>query len=359
MLKRINNLDGLAGLAKDWDRLADRQQQPLLRHDWFVSAAEAFHGQDTLQVLAVERDGRVAAIAPLVEVRRGGFKWLELIGAGHLHEPCGLLHSDDLALEELLRAIARLGRPLHLQRLPVGSSAGTSFGQLPRSAGLRVRRRGSGAVYVPISGGWDDYYQGLSSKRRYDLRRARRRFGDARLETQLFCPAPEELDAAFATACQVEAASWKGRQGSSLLDNPRASRFFSQYLRRSAEAGTLRMAFLLVDGEPCAMQIAVEAYRRLWVLKIGYDERWARCSPGVLLTEATLQDAFERGLESYEFLGSPEAWLSMWTRESRPHESLILYPISVRGLAALTSDVGDFARRRLATRLRQRQQPAT
>ncbi len=46
---------------------------------------------------------------------------------------------------------------------------------------------------------------------------------------------------------------------------------------------SLRIAFLRIAGRPVAMQIAVERAQRLWLLKIGYDEEYARCSPGQLL----------------------------------------------------------------------------
>jgi CelD/BcsL family acetyltransferase involved in cellulose biosynthesis len=72
---------------------------------------------------------------------------------------------------------------------------------------------------------------------------------------------------------------------------------------------------------------------------MGYDERWAQCSPGIQLTLETIRYVFEQGLEGYEFLGSEESWQMTWPHDSRAFLTLALYPISIRGLVALTGDL--------------------
>ena len=85
---------------------------------------------------------------------------------------------------------------------------------------------------------------------------------------------------------------------------------------------------------------------------VHYDERFARCSPGIQLTHATIRYAFDRGLRSYEFLGSDEPWLQVWRPATRDHTSAILYPVNARGLLALGGDASRFAWSRLSRRPR-------
>src|SRR5207244_7317462 len=100
---------------------------------------------------------------------------------------------------------------------------------------------------------------------------------------------------------------------------------------------------LRIGGQAAAMQFAVEQGGALWLLKIGYDEAFARCSPGTLLTADTVRYAAARGLRCYEFLGGIESWTRMWTEHERSCVSVRAYPAAGRGLAALAADVAAVA----------------
>ena len=63
------------------------------------------------------------------------------------------------------------------------------------------------------------------------------------------------------------------------------------------------------------MQMAVEDGGGLWLLKIGYDRAYGRCSPGMLLMRETIRYAAEAGLGRYEFLGCSATWTRVWTRQ--------------------------------------------
>src|SRR3989454_167719 len=116
----------------------------------------------------------------------------------------------------------------------------------------------------------------------------------------------------LAESFRVEAAGWKGRTGSALLSDPHRRQFYEKYATIASEKGILRLSFIRIGGEVAATQIAVESGGRFWLLKVGYDERFARCSPGHLLMVETLRYAAERGLRTFEFLGSAEPWTQVW-----------------------------------------------
>jgi hypothetical protein len=63
--------------------------------------------------------------------------------------------------------------------------------------------------------------------------------------------------------------------------------------------------------------------------------------------------AAQSNLQSFELWGTPQAWMRSWPLVERPCTRLSLYPISLRGAAALATDVGA----KLADRIR-RIQPA-
>jgi CelD/BcsL family acetyltransferase involved in cellulose biosynthesis len=179
----------------------------------------------------------------------------------------------------------------------------------------------------------------LPKRRREDLRRAARRaerLGGASLVVHE--PSANEVDGLFEIAVSIEAESWKGRSGTALVSDVRRAAFYRRYARLAAEAGELRVALLRIDGEAAAMQLAVERDEGFWLLKIGYDERFADASPGQLLMLETLRWSAGRGLARYEFLGQSAPWTQAWTRLERQCAAVYAYPASPRGGFHLARD---------------------
>ena len=129
------------------------------------------------------------------------------------------------------------------------------------------------------------------------------------------------------------------------------ARFFHRYAATAAAQGILRLVFMRIAGRAVGMQIAVECARRFWLLKIGYDESVARCSPGNLLMLHTVQYAAARGLLSYEFLGGAAPWTATWTKTLRQCTVVRAYPFSAAGMTALSWDTGRWMYQRLKRRL--------
>jgi CelD/BcsL family acetyltransferase involved in cellulose biosynthesis len=105
----------------------------------------------------------------------------------------------------------------------------------------------------------------------------------------------------------------------------------------------LRLFFLKIDGKRIAARMAVVNGGRLWELKIGYDEAWSNCMPGILLTHETLRWAVESGLEAHEFLGQAEQWERHWPTEEDEYVSMRIYPLAPAGQLSLVRDVGQIA----------------
>jgi CelD/BcsL family acetyltransferase involved in cellulose biosynthesis len=94
------------------------------------------------------------------------------------------------------------------------------------------------------------------------------------------------------------------------------------------------------------MQFAVESAGSFWLLKIGYRQEFAQCSPGMLLIAETIRHAASRGLVSYEFLGNVDNWTRVWTLDEIQSVTIRAYPFRTRGVAALAVDAFQALRRR-------------
>jgi CelD/BcsL family acetyltransferase involved in cellulose biosynthesis len=140
-------------------------------------------------------------------------------------------------------------------------------------------------------------------------------------------------------AFEIEAANWKGREGSALTMDTLRGPFYRRYAAAASRTGCLRLCFLHLGEIVVAMQFAIECGGSFWLLKIGYRDEFARCSPGMLLIAETIRYAAARGLASYEFLGLAESWTRVWTHDERPSATVRAYPIGWRGMSALGVDV--------------------
>lgn len=344
----VQSLRALESLASEWEQLAARAELPTLGHAWALACARSICREDQLHIITIRRQGVLVAVAPLAREKRLGVLRLGLAGSSRLGEPSGLLYADREALAALAQAIVGSRLPVMLARIPASDPAVEELGLAASRRGLFVSQQVSGTVGVPIASSWEEYLARLSSRRRYDLRRARRRSEQAgRLTVRTETPGPDEVADLYAELVRIESAGWKQRAGSSLLLRRELREFFQTYASLLAGSGRVYFSFLELDSRPIAAQLSVECSHRLWVLKIGYDEQWSSCSPGWQLLAETMRFAFERRFHSYEFFGSDEPWLHGWITEPRHLGSIAFYPANGRGLCAFAADATGWLRSRL------------
>lgn len=310
------------------------------------ACAATFAREGELYVVVVGEPGQVTAIAPLVR-RRGRLESLQVLGVDELHEPTDFLFTEPAALIPLTEALARSRTPLFLQLCPADSPVVSALRKSYRWRGAVISRPARAHPWIRLDEDWMHPERQLSSRRRSDLKRARRIAETmGRVRCEVLAPTVDNLGPLLQEAFRVEAAGWKGREGSALSCDTTRGRFYEHYATLAAHKGILRLCFLRIGERATAMQLAVEWANRFWLLKIGYHESFARCSPGTLLILETVRYAAQRGLRSYEFLGTVEPWTQMWTRLERPCLSVAVYAAGSRGLAALAAEAAAVASRK-------------
>lgn len=347
----------LSRLAPAWSPLSARSGNPMLGYAWAAACAETFTTGRQLHVVVQQTPEGLRAVAPLVS-RQDGIPRLELLGVDELYEPMDFLFEEPAALSPLIAMLARSRTPLVLKRVLAPSPLVARLQQTYRWDGLMLTRQARGAPWIPLDAGWIHPESRLGAGQRAALMRAKRiaeRLGPVACEVHR--PAPHELGPLLAEAFDVEAAGWKGRAGSALVLDAERGAFYRRYAALAAAQGMLRVCFLRIAGRAAAMQLAVESGRRWWLLKIGFDEAFKKCSPGSLLMLETIRHAAGEGLQGYEFLGTDEPWTRLWTPFVHSCISLLVYPAGATGLAAFAADAAATARRRLDHFLEARHAP--
>ena len=338
-VETVNDLPSFLDLEEPWNLLVQEAgiPYPFLRHEWVRIWWECFGGGRELRIVLVRDGPDLIGLAPLMlgQGSMYGIRARRLEFLADIHT-----RVSDFVVgrrpREAHRAIwAHLARQpdwdlLLLRDLPEESGVLAQLPGLARADGFPVGRWPSHQCpYVPLAGGWDAYFQGLRPKHRSNLRNRFKRLGRiGAVERELVSTADQ---GALDDALRIEALGWKGTKGTAIRNQPELERFYRRLTEEASDQGWLRLHFLRVGGRRIAFQYHLEYGDRVYVLKLGYDPEFAPCSPQNLLCSLVLEDAFARGLGSYEFLGSREPWKLEWAREARPLDWLFVFRNHPRG----------------------------
>ena len=344
----MREADGLAALALGWDALERHATLPTQAADFVAALAETMLPGAPIRLFEAAGSEGVEALLPLCHAPGAFTRW-RVPGAQEVFEPGDAVCRDAAAAQRLARELARERRPIELARVPADSTLIPALKAAMRGRARVSVRPATASPTIALGPEWAEPESRFNSRRRSDFRRAARRaeeFGAVTCE--ILAPTPDAFDALFDQAIAVEARSWKRAAGTAILCDPAKEAFFRRYLRSACGKGQARIAFLRIDGQVVAMQLAVEWSGRYWLYKIGYDEAFARCSPGTLLMLHALRDAAERGLTGFELMGDSEAWIAdLWTRDAHECVRVRTYPSSLAGLVAVLHDGAVWARGRL------------
>lgn len=155
----------------------------------------------------------------------------------------------------------------------------------------------------------------LSGSSRKKLRQHRRRLAEKGVLTYGVVSEPAAVAPALEDFMRIEAAGWKGRQGTALLCDARNAEYMRNALVAMAGRGCASVHALRLDGEPVSMQVVVRAGPAAFTWKTAYDERYQDFSPGMLLLEdytaAFLADKSIRYVDSCSYDDS--GYMSTWT----------------------------------------------
>ena len=118
--------------------------------------------------------------------------------------------------------------------------------------------------------------------------------------------------AALESFLALEAAGWKGSNGTALAKLPADAAYFREVIGRFAADDMARVDLLSLDGVPIAAGVLLDFAGQAHFLKIAYDEALARLSPGRgLAIEMLRADFAEAALSSEVAAGSPEENVAM------------------------------------------------
>ena len=185
--------------------------------------------------------------------------------------------------------------------------------------------------YIDLPATWDEYFAGRGHSTRRTLR-AKFRKAEQLPGYRFAVSSPDDADAAIDLLLQLNSARWKKDLG-------KRRRIFGDLFRRCAAAGLFVVATLHAEQTPLAAQGSfVEPHSKTMLgYMMGYNDEYAKISPGALLLALSIRHAIEEGYARYDFArGSEEFKLSFCTQISYTNHA----KLTRRGLRAAAVNAG-------------------
>ena len=143
---------------------------------------------------------------------------------------------------------------------------------------------------------------------------------------------PEEVESLLREGFEVEDRSWKGRDGTSVINSPEMWQFYLRQAKQMARYGALELVFLRHQDRAIAFEYGWKSKGIYFTPKVGYDDNYSNISPGQLLRYLLLEQAFTRpDRRSIDFLGPMCKATAMWSTSSYPVGRLAIETGGARG----------------------------
>ena len=320
-----------------WNRLSETSPQyaPMLSYPWIATYLEHRLLPDESWLCVFVYDGdELVGVLPLIESprSRGPMSYRVLRTPHDLHTiSVGPLVAAGRSHEVIAHLLTSAQRacPSHfhieMQRLPSSSPLWSPL-ESPLHRILWQRRyRGVGA-YLPVPADFGEFRAGLSRNFRNNLNKAGNKLRK-RSDIQFhFMTGADASAAELPRFAAVEAASWKGNEGTAIQGSPDLMQFYRALTTRLAQAGWLEWHILEAEGTTLAANLAIRLGHVLLLWKLGYDEAHRRLSPGSLLMERLIERAVaDDGLDEINLM-TDQPWYDNWQMQKRTCYDLTIYP---------------------------------
>lgn len=338
----LTSFEAFLRIASGWDALVERAGigHPFLGHDWVRSWWEAFGADRRLNILLAYHGEELIGIAPLMLARERMYgipvRVMAAIYNDHTPRYDFVVARDHAAVcEAFWMQLQRQDGEWDFLRLCQLESDSPTLAHLLQFTTSRHWRLGLWASnqspYLAVAGTFDQAFQKLPRGMRANTRRRLKRLqeiGPVEFET---LTGQAALDDALAEAFRMEAGTWKGAAGTAIACDPAVTRFYSLVAHYASQSRELYLTFLRVNGERVAFDLSLIHAGRLFKLKPGYRQDLHACSPGQQLTCMTIEDAFHRGLQEVDFLGSADEWKLAWTQSVRKNVWVYVFQGNLMG----------------------------
>ena len=289
-----------------WNRLLLRSETRsiFLTWQWLTTWWECFGEGTTPFVFAVERDGELVGIAPLMVRRDNGIRWVEFLGMGS-SDYCDILAAEDdkqdvvrTVVDALLKRRDRWDR-VRLRYIPSTSSTCRHLSAVDLPPGWQ-KTQDVQAVCPALSIAASRAFAESCARKKSLVRHARYFERLAPLEFRHANDPDEILDRLPDFFEQHRDRRFMAGDHS-LFEDPRHRRFYERMIPTLLESGWLRFGVLRWRDEVLAYHLGFLFDGVFTWYKPTFNLDYARFSPGEVLLKCLLEDALTSEVQVFDF----------------------------------------------------------
>lgn len=300
-IKEITSWDDLESLRGEWSELCDRSPRatPFQRPEWLIPWGRVFPPGEPW-VLAARGEGRLAALAPLLVYPNEGRRTVGFCGGG-VSDYCDVVTDPDGEEEAVAALLAHLEEHrdrwgvADLEPLPGDSPL------LRISQGTLETRDVCPGLDLPERA--EDLHEVIPTRQLANLRKYRRKaetLGELRLHG----------DGPWEERLEILLRFYLARRGETDGDALRA--FHREVAAGFHARGALGLHLLCLNGDPLAGLYGFRERDTFYCYMQGFDEPWAKLSPGAMVVGAVIEEAIRQGVRRIDFLRGREPYKYWW-----------------------------------------------
>lgn len=348
-LEVLTTLGALRRLEPEWRTLV--VPTPMQSPAWLTSWWEAYGKGDAareLATLALRNDaGTLVGLAPwYVRNRSLVGRTLRLLGDGRAstdHQTLLCRSPEDepavvkAVADWLIDTAGESWRRVRFEALDADDRAMNHLERLLGEAGLdseRIDDLGSfPAEMVPHDAEptWDNYLATLSKNRRKKIRRWEREWFDTGRATIRVAQTEADRQELWPLLGSLHAERREGMGAVGVFEEPRFDRFHQLASERLFAEGQIYLALLEIDGEPAAIEYALQDDRAIYAYQGGIATAALELDAGHLSMMGLARHALESGRTRLDLLRGDEPYKLSWGATRRPATSLHVRPRDTAG----------------------------
>ena len=166
---------------------------------------------------------------------------------------------------------------------------------------------------IRISEGWEEYWSRKKSKTRYTINKKSKRLAAecGPLSLQVLTTG-EEIGRGLEEASKVHAARWARQHTRTMFSEKKGQAFFGEALSGLAREGMVRLYLLRAGDRLTAFSLSFVGGGAHYYYIPGFDQAFAKDSPGHLLLLEIVREAHELGLGLFDFMRGEEEYKYRW-----------------------------------------------
>jgi CelD/BcsL family acetyltransferase involved in cellulose biosynthesis len=330
-LEVLESTQALADIDPAWRELwcRDPAATPFHSPDWLLPWTRHLWGGGRMRTLALFMDSRLVALAPL-------FFWgynrqpesicISFLGSG-ITDYLGMIAEPEFATTAARSVFDWLAKQRRdwdvcdLQELRGGSPL--LMCEAPGDLRPEIEECSACPVAAaPVS--MEELEARLPGAFRHNLHTAENRLhkeGDFAFVRD----APDELIPAL---FRLHETRWREREEAGMFGTDSLRAFHCESIRALMRSGVARLHGLRVAGQIVAVQYNLLARAVCYLYLSGFDPRFAKFSPGMLLLRESIRCAIEEGARELDFLRHREQFKYRWGAADRVNYTLRITPAS-------------------------------